>query len=189
MDLLRKRCWALTPSCAAQAGAVLILLCCVGQGKVLAASFTPLGDLPGDTSFWSIGLGVSDDGLAVAGDSNSGSGHEAYRWTSGGGMVGLGDLTGGTTYSEAYAVSGDGSAVVGRGSSASGVEAFRWTGGVGGGMGGLGDLTGGGFYCTAHDHKARDVLYKGRIQPYSQCNICQWAKSNQSGRFVLVCLS
>ena len=39
---------------------------------------------------------------------------------------GLGDLPGGSFYSQAYATSADGSVVVGLGSSASGSEAFIW---------------------------------------------------------------
>ena len=60
------------------------------------------------------------------GQGSSTSGYEAFRWTDGGGMVGLGDLAGGSFNSRAYGVSADGSAVVGRGSSASGTEAFVW---------------------------------------------------------------
>jgi len=62
----------------------------------------------------------------VVGMSNSASGEEAFRWTSGGGMVGLGDLPGGDFWSEALDVSADGSTVVGWGVSASGQEAFIW---------------------------------------------------------------
>ena len=52
-----------------------------------------LGDLPGGT-FISPAHGVSSDGSVVVGFSNSALGQEAFRWTSGGGMVGLGDLPG-----------------------------------------------------------------------------------------------
>ena len=74
--------------------------------------------------------------------------YEAFRWTSDGGMVGLGDLAGGSFDSEAFGVSDDGSTVVGTSSSASGYEAFRWT--SGGGMVGLGDLAGGSFLSIAN---------------------------------------
>jgi len=63
----------------------------------------------------------------VVGGGTSDSGSEAFRWTSGGGMVGLGDLPGGSFSSSAYGVSADGSVVVGGGTSDSGSEAFRWT--------------------------------------------------------------
>ncbi|MCH7603269.1 MAG: hypothetical protein IIB54_10920, partial [Planctomycetes bacterium] len=57
-------------------------------------SFQGLGDLPGG-SISSGAWGVSADGSVVVGVSSSTSGQEAFRWTSGGGMVGLGDLAGG----------------------------------------------------------------------------------------------
>ena len=53
------------------------------------ADFIPLGDLPGG-AFISAANGVSADGAVVVGFSNSASGGEAFRWTSGGGLVGLG---------------------------------------------------------------------------------------------------
>ena len=105
-------------------------------------SFQGLGDLPGG-SFESQAFGVSADGSVVVGWSRSDPNIEAFRWTSGGGMVGLGDLPGGAVFTQAFGVSADGSVVVGVGSSASGSEAFRWT--SEGGMVGLGDLPGGFF--------------------------------------------
>ncbi len=59
------------------------------------------------------------------------------------GFQGLGDLPGGTTFSEAYAISADGTSVVGYSSSTSGFQAYRWR--KIGGMAGLGDLPGGAF--------------------------------------------
>ncbi len=113
-----------------------------------AASWQGLGDLPGG-SFFSLASAVSSDGSVVVGWSDSASGVEAFRWTSGGGMVGLGDLAGGIFQSDAHGVSSDGSVVVGGSwSSLSGDEAFRWT--SGGGMVGLGDLAGGGLESCAY---------------------------------------
>ena len=60
------------------------------------------------------------------GYSDSVSGTEAFRWTSGDGMVGLGDLPGGSFSSRAKGVSSDGLVVVGRSNSALGQEAFIW---------------------------------------------------------------
>jgi len=77
-----------------------------------------------------------------------------------GGMVGLGDLPGGTFFSVAHGVSSDGSVVVGKGTSASGVEAFRWTSGHG--MVGLGDLTGGSFSSEALGASADGSVVVGR---------------------------
>jgi probable HAF family extracellular repeat protein len=83
----------------------------------------------------------------VVGGGSSANGEEAFRWTAGGGMAGLGDLPGGAFSSQAFGVSADGATVVGGGSSANGIEAFRWT--AGGGMVGLGDLPGGQFLSAA----------------------------------------
>jgi probable HAF family extracellular repeat protein len=117
------------------------------SGTAQAASFQGLGDLPGGSFFSETYWGVSADGSVVVGDSYSSSGQEAFRWTSGSGMVGLGDLPGGSFSSSAFGVSADGSVVVGYGTSSSGQEAFRWT--LGTGMVGLGDLPGGSFGSAA----------------------------------------
>jgi probable HAF family extracellular repeat protein len=69
---------------------------------------------------------ISADGSVIVGFNNSPSRPEAFLWTSGGGMVGLGDLPGGLFESKARAISADGSNVVGQGCSASGYEAFIW---------------------------------------------------------------
>jgi probable HAF family extracellular repeat protein len=122
-----------------------------------AASLTPLGGLkPG--GLYSAAHGVSADGSVVVGDTtNSFNNGEAFRWTSAGGMVGLGGVVG----SQAYGVSGDGSVVVG--SSGFGrvvyggvrTEAFRWT--TGGGMVSLGILPG------ADESDAYDVSADGSV--------------------------
>jgi probable HAF family extracellular repeat protein len=85
---------------------------------------------------------------------------EAFRWTSAGGLVGLGDLPGGASRSEANAVSADGSVIVGYDTSASGIEAFRWT--SAGGMVGLGDLPGGIFDSEALAVSADGSIVVGR---------------------------
>ena len=103
--------------------------------------------------------GVSADGSVVVGYGSSASGETAFRWTSGGGMVGLGDLPGGIFQSDAHSVSADGSVVVGNSTSASGFEAFRWT--SGGGMVGLGDLPGGIFSSTAESISADGSVIVG----------------------------
>jgi probable HAF family extracellular repeat protein len=114
-----------------------------------------LGSLLG-SGFSSVAYGVNGDGSVVVGESQSRLlfpppvplyAPEAFRWTAGTGMVGLGDLPGGEFDSEAKDVSSDGSVVVGYGKSVSGTEAFRWT--AGGGMVGLGDLPGGEFESRA----------------------------------------
>jgi probable HAF family extracellular repeat protein len=80
---------------------------------------------------------VSADGSVVVGYGTRGTSiesREAFRWTSGGGMVGLGYLPGSSSNGWAHGVSGDGSVVVGD----SGHDSFRWT--SGGGMVGLGSF-------------------------------------------------
>jgi len=95
-------------------------------GDASAASFTPIGDLPGGT-FASVATEVSADGSTVVGFGASASGQEAFRWTVGGGMVGLGDLASGSVAGVANAVSADGATIVGSGTNATRTEAFLWT--------------------------------------------------------------
>ncbi len=72
---------------------VAVLVFSFGQiGFATTPSFQGLGDLAGG-AFNSIALGVSADGSIVVGWSSIASGNEAFHWTSGGGMVGLGDST------------------------------------------------------------------------------------------------
>jgi probable HAF family extracellular repeat protein len=100
-----------------------------GTGVVGLGDFA--GTLPG--LYYSIGYDVSSDGTVVIGQGNhSASGSiEAFRWTSTTGMVGIGDLPGGSFYSQAYAVSGNGNAIVGTSSAGAGSEAFLWNPTVG----------------------------------------------------------
>ncbi len=120
-----------------------------------------LGTLPGGAG-GSNALGVSADGSVVVGGSNSANGPEAFRWTSGGGMVGLGDLAGGAFGSGASGVSDDGTIVVGTGISPggtlSGAEAYRWTQGT---MVGLGDLPGGDSTSSASGVSADGAVVVG----------------------------
>jgi uncharacterized membrane protein len=64
-----------------------------------------LGDLG---SSYSDARAISEDGSVIVGN----AGNQAFRWTSSGGMVGLGFLPGGT-HSEADAVSANGTVIVG----------------------------------------------------------------------------
>ncbi|MDB9418679.1 PEP-CTERM sorting domain-containing protein [Microcystis aeruginosa] len=119
-----------------------------------ATGMVGLGYLPGGGYYAaSSATGVSANGSVVVGNSTSANGievlgwQEAFRWTQGTGMVGLGDLPGGIFWSSAQNVSADGSVVVGQSSGAYGLEAFRWTQGTG--MIGLGSLPGGLFVSAA----------------------------------------
>ena len=126
----------------------------IGLPFVLGASisraapmFVGLGYLPGGGAY-SIAHGVSDDGSAVVGNGDSALISEAFRWSEGAGMVGLGVLPGGQQ-SVATGASADGSVAVGTNHyefpAIPGSEAFRWT--PSGGMVGLGLLPGG-----SHSH-------------------------------------
>lgn len=128
-----------------------------GIGTVPPTLLGEVGTLPGSLDN-SAARGASSDGSVVVGFSfSSGPGgvpanfQQAYRWTAGSGIQGLGDLPGGSAFSHAQAVSADGGTIVGRSSSsASGSvdsEAFRWRSGDG--MTGLGDFSGGAFRSEA----------------------------------------
>lgn len=118
----------------------------LGLALVLTAPFaraTPmfmgLGTVPGGNG--SSAFAVSADGNTVVGriESTQPNGLRAFRWTSGTGMVDLGDLGTSNENSEAHGVSADGSVVVGCGNGC-GQGAFRWTQATG--MVGLGSLPG-----------------------------------------------
>jgi len=70
---------------------------------------------------------VSADGSVVVGVDGGTSGREAWRWTPGGGGVGLGFVAGYPWESAAYGVSAEGSVVVGISFSDVLYKAFRWT--------------------------------------------------------------
>jgi probable HAF family extracellular repeat protein len=72
---------------------VVALWCREARAK---ATFTPLGDLPGG-AVRSGAYGASPDGSVVVEFSSSSQGSQAFRWTLAEGMVGLGDLPGGTS--------------------------------------------------------------------------------------------
>jgi probable HAF family extracellular repeat protein len=92
---------------------------------------TNIGLFPG--GIVSIANAVSADGSVVIGYGDAtekGVNYEifqAFRWTSGSGMVNLGWLPGGRKFSEAFGLSPDGSTIVGVSDSATGNQAFRWT--------------------------------------------------------------
>jgi probable HAF family extracellular repeat protein len=68
----------------------------------------------------------SYDGSIIVGYMLGGPGVEAFRWTEETGVVGLGDLAGGSFNSLADDITPDGSVVVGYSNSSSGDEAFVW---------------------------------------------------------------
>jgi probable HAF family extracellular repeat protein len=134
--------------------------------------FVPLPSVPGAGAFAS---GVSGDGSVVVGFTIDATTTEAFRWTSEDGMVGLGDLAGGSFQSSASAASSDGSVIVGQGRSASGLEAFRWTSEDG--MVGLGDLAGGSFNSTANAVSADGSVIVGYGNFGASTEAFRWTSS------------
>jgi probable HAF family extracellular repeat protein len=125
-----------------------------GLGTLGAVSRPPVFFAPA-----SYANGVSGDGSVVVGRSTSDVAEvaEVFRWTTAGGLEGLGDLPDDGYYSEADGVSADGSTIVGFGSSRLGTQAFRWTAAEG--MVGLGDLPGDTFFYS----HARAVSANGSV--------------------------
>lgn len=134
----------------------------------------PIGRLPGATTGGSTGRGVSGNGNVVVGDSDRDFGPEAFRWTLGGGMEGLGGLIE-PSHSTAAAASHDGTIVVG-GSEffppshkdppvpAVIREAFRWT--PDRGMLGLGQVhVGGTSWATDVSARGRVVVGNATLDP------------------------
>jgi probable HAF family extracellular repeat protein len=112
------------------------------------ARFEGIGDLPGGV-FYSLALNVSDDGQTLVGHSSSFDSYwgETARWTSDGGLEGLGMLPG-HDQSTAFGVSSRGDWVVGESVLPNEyVEAFAWSRDTG--MFSLGDLPGGRYRSTA----------------------------------------
>ena len=100
--------------------------------RVGSGPLQDLGVLPNESH--SIAYGVSGDGNTVVGASEhavqGGVSGQAFRWTQGGGMQGLGYLRPSGYSSQAYGISRDGSTIVGTSQSGSAfdpLEAFRWT--------------------------------------------------------------
>jgi probable HAF family extracellular repeat protein len=90
-----------------------------------------LGDLQTTTSDRSRANAISADGSVIVGQALAAFGSslklEAFRWTSSGGMEGLGFTQSTGNNSGAFAVTPDGSVIVGFSSAPGQQEAFRWT--------------------------------------------------------------
>ena len=74
--------------------AVLAFVSAMFLGAITATagpSFQGLGELAGG-SFNNLAFGTSADGTVIVGRGTSASGFEAFRWTLGGGVVGVGRL-------------------------------------------------------------------------------------------------
>jgi len=139
----------------------------LGLSGIEAPAFMGVGDLDGQ-NFASEALGLASNAPVVVGTSQSKAAlDEAFRWDPDGGIAGLGDLPGGSTFSIATDASGDGSVVVGRSNSDNGTEAFLWT--EADGMIGLGDLPGNIFRSEANAVSDDGSTVVG------------WSRSNNSG--------
>lgn len=145
-----------------------------------AATFVPLGDLPGG-GFRSEAKDISADGTTVVGWSESTTGaSEAFVWRAATGLVGLGDFPGGALNSSATGVSADGSIVVGvgtfqnSGGAATDQEAFIWS--LSNGLVGLGDVPGGNHGSKAYGVSADGsrVVGMGLDQSVPTINAAVW---------------
>ena len=85
--------------------AALILAGPASRAALAEPGYFHLGFLDPTSNGPSIAFAVSPDGKAVVGESNSQLGLQAFVWTPGRGMHGLGDLPGGAFFSAAYGVS------------------------------------------------------------------------------------
>jgi probable HAF family extracellular repeat protein len=123
------------------------------------------------------GLDASGDGAVVVGWSdNADFNIEAYRWTAGGGMVGLGFLSASVQNSEARGVSADGSVVTGYSNNDDGPEAFMWT--AAGGMVGLGVLPGGSDNSQGYDVSADGSTIVGYSHSPSGFQAFRWTAAD-----------
>jgi probable HAF family extracellular repeat protein len=99
----------------------------------LSGTTTELGTLPG--GFFSVGNALNNSG-EVTGVAGYGSGEHAFTWTSGGGMVDLGTLAGGSGNSAGYAINSSGE-VAGESDTTESIidemngDAFFWSSGSG----------------------------------------------------------
>jgi probable HAF family extracellular repeat protein len=134
-----------------------------------------LGAFPGGNGS-SDAFAITPDGNVVVGYASSAEGHEAFRWTSATGLVGLGHLAPGNHFSDAaYAVSADGSIVAGEAESAQGQQAFHWTQPTG--MVGLGDLPGGDFNSSARGISSDGQVIVGFSTSASGTEAFRWKQA------------
>ena len=145
-------------------------------------TMTRLGDLQFGT-YDSRALGVSGNGLVVVGRSNSGANSldnriEAFRWTEAGGIVGLGDLAGGSFQSYAQGASFDGTVIAGYSNGTNGFEAVRWQNGD---ISALGDLSGGTFDSRAFGINGDGSVIVGRGNSGNGFEAFRWQNGAMTG--------
>jgi uncharacterized membrane protein len=108
-------------SCGAVLGSFLVVIAAGTTPAFADVCILELGHLPGAP--YGYPRGISADGSTVVGSCAD----EAFRWTQGTGMVGLGYLTEDAYQSGANAVSADGSVVVGYSATPFRSDSFLWT--------------------------------------------------------------
>lgn len=143
-----------------------LVACLLPAPTSRAAAFRGLGDLPG--SNYSRAMAVSPDGSVVVGYGHPSGREEAFRWTAGAGMAGLGRGPNNSTASQAHGVSQDGSAIAGIYFPATfGGGSFYWT--ATGGINGFEHesrvygLSGNGLYLVGDGPSRWRVLPDGTI--------------------------
>lgn len=123
--------------------------------------------------------GVSDDGAIIIGTHRNASNvSTAFRWTAAGGFVDLGDLPGGSTFSDAFGMSADGNTIIGQSAStASGTrpEAYKWTPATG--MVALGDISGGTYYSNANAVSADGSVIVGTSNQTQGYEAFRWTSA------------
>jgi probable HAF family extracellular repeat protein len=139
-----------------------------------------LGVHPDYTGTWSYSpaTGLSADGSVISGWASKSSGvYEATRWIAQTGLVGIGSLTGQSSY--ARDVSADGTVIVGNSFGVQGPEAFRWT--ESGGMVGLGDFPGGTFSSEAYSISEDGQTIVGRATSATGWEAFRWTATGMIG--------
>lgn len=144
-----------------------------------ATGWVGLGDLPGG-AFLSVATDVSGDGNVICGNGTTEAWvpfvrQEAFVWTAGGGMLGIGGLVT-PTNSRAYAISDDGTTIVGVSTTDAGSEAFRWTQATG--MLSLGDLPGGAVHSRAESVSADGSVVVGFASTSSGFVAFRWTAAS-----------
>jgi probable HAF family extracellular repeat protein len=147
----------------------------------LAAGAQSIGDLPGGGTSGSA-LAISHDGTVIVGHGETATAAmQAFRWTDGGGIVGLGFLS--TPQSIARGASLDGSIVVGQSGfpepKLGGTLPFRWT--MERGMVSLDSLPGGTTEGVAHDVSADGSVVVGYSSSANGIEAFRWTDPAAGG--------
>jgi uncharacterized membrane protein len=145
-----------------------------GFVRVLDDTLQPLLG-PGGVPVSSEPRALTFDGAVIAGKIGPmGGPAQAARWTAATGWVGLGDLAGGVSFSQALGISANGGVIVGWGSSDLGYESARWEGGTPIAMG---DLPGGALQSAAALVSADGTVIVGTGTSAEGQQVYRWTAS------------